>query len=271
MKQFASRLFSGVDDDDRKQRYLERHKVAKQREDEFWASQNESACRDAFEWEGDRAAGEPVPSSASEEKTVVSSYWVDKVMSDIDKIGTDREHEICAPSPLWSEKDFEDLPEKEWPEVRITAYDRARIACRAAEARLEEEKTKGVGSGAYHEAMTELRSAKAKFQLELKRSTDDKFREMERISDWRFTNKEERNRRDRKVRTEPNKDLSRMTDEERAAHIKDQNSDRSFRRRAKANNMSQEQIDEKIAERKAKRAGNKTTLEDKRGDSLPSQ
>jgi hypothetical protein len=46
----------------------------------------------------------------------------------------------------------------------------------------------------YHEAMAELATTRGQIKIELERSTDDKFRERERIDEWRLTiGKDERN------------------------------------------------------------------------------
>lgn len=56
----------------------------------------------------------------------------------------------------------------------------------------------------YHEAMAELAATRSQIKIELERSTDDKFRERERIDEWKLTiGKEERNA-SRRNRLDPN-------------------------------------------------------------------
>lgn len=90
----------------------------------------------------------------------------------------------------------------------------------------------------YHQAMSELVATRDRIKIELKRSTDDQFRERERIDEWKLTiGKDERNasRRNRPVANAmtPKEVLATETPEEKAARKRKRDTELKRIKRAK--------------------------------------
>lgn len=91
----------------------------------------------------------------------------------------------------------------------------------------------------YHEAMADLAETKKRIKIELDRSTDDKFRELERVDEYKLTiGKDERNtsRRKRPVANAmtPKEVLAAETPEEKKARLLKRDAERKRLSRAKA-------------------------------------
>lgn len=99
-----------------------------------------------------------------------------------------------------------------------------------------------------------IERAQERFELEKARATDDTWRRLRDIDDWRSRDgRELRNASRRKVRSKPNEDLSHLTPSEKAQHKRDQRADANFIKRRKLEGMSTADINAALLQRQQER------------------
>lgn len=106
-----------------------------------------------------------------------------------------------------------------------------------------------------------LEHAREQFARENKRATDDVYRRNEAVTEWRSENKDLYNAMRRKVRSEPNADLSGMTEAEKEQHRRDQKANSKWLISRRKKGWSEDQIEaafaiylQERAERRARQA-----------------
>lgn len=123
--------------------------------------------------------------------------------------------------------------------IKLTPYDR-----RLKELRnLQDEREELLTHSGNQRRITELdyliQKAQERFDKERKRSTDDAWRRRRDIDGWRSGNgRELRNASRRKVRSQPNEDLSHLTPEQKDERKRDQRADANYRHRLEKKGLS---------------------------------
>ena len=148
--------------------------------------------------------------------------------------------------------DEEPTVERVYDPVRPTPFNRAFMALHEAE---EARDAAAPDSPEFHAAMVRVATAMTKYKLELERSLDDGFRQLRAIDEYRMTDdgREERNRRLRKKREEPNQSLASMTDAEKTTHRAAKAADRVWRADKRKSGWTEEQIAAGLSARQASR------------------
>ena len=143
---------------------------------------------------------------------------------------------------------FERLP------IRLTAYDRRLKELRELKQKREALLARPDSMRRIAEVNLLIERAQAGLDAEVKRSSDDTWRRLRDIDDWRSRDgKELRNARRRKVRSKPNEDLSHLTPSEKEQHKRDQRADANFIKRRELDGMSAADINAALLQRQQER------------------
>ena len=166
-------------------------------------------------------------------------------------------------NPAESQDEYEDEDGRIWPVVKLTPYDRRRIELRDLEAKRDAIQAKGELTAEDQTRLAVLAplidKAQKRFDREGQRALDDVSRKRRAIDDWRAVEgREERNQARRKVRAEPNADLSDLTEDQKKQRKLDQTADSRWMKRCRADNWPEARIQAelvvRIRSREAKRA-----------------
>lgn len=157
----------------------------------------------------------------------------------------------------------EDQDGRIWPALKLTAYDRRRNELRELEAKRDAILAKAEITAEDRARLVKLspliESAKIRFDREGERAKDDLWRKRRSIDEWRAgEGREQRNQSRRKVRAEPNADLSELTPEQKKQRKLDQTADSRWLKRCRDKGWSeaktQAELAARIRAREAKRA-----------------
>lgn len=173
------------------------------------------------------------------------SLLIDSIGDDLEKVS----NTVPEKAPCFS-FDEEVEYEKIYAEPQLTPYDKARLDVAACKAQLDELE---LGTEEYHAAMRELGNAKRTLKTEVYRGSDDGWRKRRAIDVHRSGNGREEYNASRRKRHTPNKQLTKMTAEQKENHRKAQKAENAWINRMKRNGWSDEQITAGMAKRQAKR------------------
>lgn len=189
------------------------------------------------------------------------------LLAELEAIGTENE---CAPQPEKGESparvagQADSAPNSDegviWEPIKLTRYDKARMRVSELESERDILLGKGDLSVEDHQRLTKitgylLPSANSKFQKEAKRALDDQARRFDSIDEYRKTEegRASYNTKRRKVREEPNNDLSGMSEAERKQYDLDKDSDRKWQSRQRKKGVPEKTIRAELAARIQKR------------------
>lgn len=138
--------------------------------------------------------------------------------------------------------------------VKLTPYDRRRLELRALQEKRDELLTHPGNDRRIAELGYQIENAVQRFEKEKRRSTDDDWRRLRDIDDWRSrSGRELRNASRRKVRSKPNEDLSHLTNEQKIERKRFQRADANFCRRLEKKGLSQADIQAALLVRQQQR------------------
>lgn len=166
-------------------------------------------------------------------------------------------------NPAESQDEYEDEDGRIWPVVKLTPYDRRRIELRDLEAKRDAIQAKGELTAEDQTRLAVLAplidKAQKRFDREGQRALDDVSRKRRAIDDWRAgEGREVYNAKRRGIRDQPNADLSELTPDQKKQRELDQNADRKWMKRCRADNWPEARIQAelvvRIRSREAKRA-----------------
>ncbi|MGA0539041.1 hypothetical protein [Neotabrizicola sp. VNH66] len=174
-------------------------------------------------------------------------------------------------NPAESQDEYEDEEGRIWPVVKLTPYDKRRLALRELEAKRDTITAKGELTAEDQTRLAVLAplidKAQALFDREGQRAKDDTSRKHRGIDKWRAGDgREQRNQSRRKVRAEPNADLSELTPEQKNRRKLDQVADSRWMKRKRADGWPEPRIQAelvvRIRQREADRADKAQVADD---------
>ncbi|NEJ21114.1 hypothetical protein GR247_13160 [Rhizobium leguminosarum] len=137
--------------------------------------------------------------------------------------------------------------------IKLTPYDRRLRELRA----LREQRELSISSSNQRrmaELDYQIKKAEERLEKEKRRDADEKWRRLRDIDDWRSRNgRASRNASRRKVRNEPNEDLSHMTPEQKEERKRDQRADANFIKRQEAKGVAASDIQVRLMLRQQER------------------
>jgi hypothetical protein len=149
-------------------------------------------------------------------------------------------------NPAESQDEYEDEEGRIWPRVKLTPYDKKRIALRDLEAKRDAITAKG---DLTNEDRPLIEKAQALFDREGQRAKDDVYRKRRAIDEWRGGEGREEYNAGRRDRPEPNADLSGLTPEQKKQRKQDQTNDSRWGNRKRADGWPEPRIQAQLAAR----------------------
>jgi len=138
--------------------------------------------------------------------------------------------------------------------IKLTPYDRRRQELRALQDKRDELLLYPDSQRRIAELDHQIKEAKERFEKEKGRSTDDDWRRLRDIDDWRSRDgKELRNASRRKVRSKPNEDLSHLTPEQKEERKRLQRADANFIKRQEQKGVSEADVQAALLVRQQQR------------------
>lgn len=156
-------------------------------------------------------------------------------------------------NPAESQDEYEDEDGRIWPRVKLTPYDKKRIALRDLEAKRDAITAKGDLTDEDHTRLAVLAplidKAQALFDREGQRAKDDVYRKRREIDEWRGGEGREEYNAGRRDRPEPNADLSGFPTEQKKRRKQDQTNDSRWVNRRRADGWPEPRIQAELAAR----------------------
>ncbi len=150
-------------------------------------------------------------------------------------------------------------------QIRLTPYDRRMQELRSLRDKYDEVSKQPNKERQLAQLAYLIRRAEERLEEEMRRDGDDGWRRRRDIDRWRSGDgRESRNASRRKVRSEPNEDLSHMTPEQKEQRKRDQRADANFIKRQEAKGLAASDIQARLLLRQEQR-------ESKRGAAADSE